>query len=149
MKVIMLENIEKVGKKGEVVNVKRGYARNYLIPRVYALYATPENLKKLGTIQLELKAAELKQYEELKKLAEKIASVKLTFDRKVDEHGSMFGSVSENDIAQALKQLDIDIHRSAIQLEHHIKELGEHSVDIRLHKEIVAKVAFVINSEAE
>ncbi|HNQ43576.1 MAG TPA: 50S ribosomal protein L9 [Candidatus Cloacimonadota bacterium] len=149
MKVIMLENIEKVGKKGEVVNVKRGYVRNYLIPRDYAIYATPVNLKKLGSIQEELKAAEEKQLTMLKNLAEKIASTKLAFERKIDEHGSMFGSVSENDIVQALKLQEIDISRSAVQMERHVKELGEHNVDIRLHKDVVAKLTFVVNQEAE
>jgi large subunit ribosomal protein L9 len=149
MKVIMLENIEKMGNKGEVVNVKRGYARNYLIPREYALYATPANMKKLGQIQQDLKEAEEKKIGELKNLAEKIASVKLTFVRKVDEHGSMFGSVSENDIVTALKEQQIEIHRSNVQMEHHIKELGEQSLPIRLHKEVVANLSFVVNAEAE
>jgi len=149
MKVIMLENIEKMGNKGEVVNVKRGYARNYLIPRAYAIYATPANMKKLGTIQEELKAAEEKKIGELKNLAEKIASIKLSFVRKVDEHGSMFGSVSENDIVTALQEQGVEIHRSNVRMEHHIKELGEHSLPIRLHKEVSADLNFVVLSEAE
>nr|MDK2851137.1 large subunit ribosomal protein [Candidatus Cloacimonadota bacterium] len=149
MKVIMLENIEKMGNQGEVVNVKRGYARNYLIPRGYALYATPANMKNLGKIQQDLKEAEEKKIGELKNLAEKIASVKLTFVRKVDEHGSMFGSVSENDIVTALKEQGIEIHRSNIQMEHHIKETGEHSLPIRLHKEVVTNLNLVVNAEAE
>ncbi|MDI3503614.1 MAG: large subunit ribosomal protein [Candidatus Cloacimonadota bacterium] len=149
MKVIMLENIENLGSKGEVVNVKRGYARNYLVPRAYALYATPENMKRLSSIQEEFKAEEEKRLDELKKLAEKIASVKLTFVRKVDEHGSMFGSVSENDLVTALKEQDIEVHRSSILMEHHVKELGEHSQAIRLHKDIVANLNFVVEAEAE
>ena len=149
MKVILLENIEKLGNQGEVVNVKRGYARNYLIPRDFALYATPYNMKRLGSIQEELQAAEEKKISELKNLAEKIASIKLTFDRKVDEQGSMFGSVSENDIVHALQAEGVDIHRSAVQMEHHTKELGEHSVHVRLHKEVVADLSFVVQAEIE
>jgi large subunit ribosomal protein L9 len=149
MKVIMLENIEKLGSKGEVVNVKRGYARNYLVPRAYALYATPANMKRLSAIQDELKADEEKKLIELKKLAEKIASAKLTFIRKVDEQGGLFGSVSENDLVNALKEQGIEIHRSNILMEHHIKELGEHSQAIRLHKDIEANLNFVVEAEAE
>jgi len=149
MKVILLENIEKLGDKGEVVNVKRGYARNYLVPRDFALYATPYNMKRLGTIQEELKVAEEKKIAELKNLAEKIASTKMTFVRKVDEHGSMFGSVSENDIVNALKEEGVEVHRSTVQMEHHIKELGEHTVHVRLHKDVVANLSFVVQAEAE
>nr|HPM04758.1 50S ribosomal protein L9 [Candidatus Cloacimonas sp.] len=88
MKVIMLQNIEKVGKQGEVVNVKRGFARNYLTPRGYAIYATPANLKNLDVIKNKLAVEEEKMLAELKNLAEKIAATKLVFVRKVDEHGS-------------------------------------------------------------
>ncbi len=149
MKVILLENIEKMGNKGEVVNVKRGFARNYLVPRGYALYATPGNMKRLGTIQEELQAAEEKKVGELKELAEKIASVKLTFVRKVDEHGSMFGSVSDSDIVTALKAQDVEIKRSNVQMEHNVKELGEHSLPVKLHKEVVADLSFVVEAETE
>jgi large subunit ribosomal protein L9 len=149
MKVILLENIDKLGIKGEIVNVKRGYARNYLVPRDYALYATPYNMKRLGSIQEELKVAEEKKIIELKILAEKIASIKLTFNRKVDDQGTMFGSVSENDLVHALKLEGVEVHRSTMQMEHHIKELGEHSVHVRLHKDVVANLSFVVQAEAE
>ncbi|HOA28442.1 MAG TPA: 50S ribosomal protein L9 [Candidatus Cloacimonadota bacterium] len=149
MKVILTEHIENLGNKGDVVNVKRGYARNYLIPREYALYGTPANMKRLGAIQDELKAAEEKKLAELKNLAEKIASIKLTFVRKVDEQGSMFGSVSENDIVVALKEQGVEIGRAAVQMEHHIKELGDHTVQLRLHKEIPASISFTVAAEAE
>ena len=86
MKVIMLKTIEKVGNQGDVVNVKRGYARNYLVPRGFALYATPANLKNLNAIKNKLADEEQKLTEELKNLAEKIDSTKLVFMRKVDEH---------------------------------------------------------------
>lgn len=149
MKIIMLENIEKLGSKGEVVNVKRGYARNYLVPRAMALYATPQNMKRLSAIQADFAADEEKKLQELKNLAEKIASVKLTFVRKADEQGSMFGSVSDNDIVVALKGQDIDILRSNVQMEQHIKELGQHTLQIRLHKDVVAYLSFVVEAEAK
>lgn len=147
MKVILLEIIENLGNPGDVVNVKRGYARNYLVPRKLAIYATPANMKRLTVIQESFKAEEEKRIAALKVLAEKIASTKLTFVRKFDEHGSMFGSVSENDLANALKAEGIDVHRSMILLERSIKAMGEQNVEIRLHREVIASLDFVIEAE--
>ncbi|MDD3535927.1 MAG: 50S ribosomal protein L9 [Candidatus Cloacimonetes bacterium] len=149
MKVILIEHIENLGAKGEVVNVKRGYARNYLIPRAYAIYATPQNMKRLSLIQEDLKASEEKKLAELKLLAEKIASIKLTFKRKVDDQGTMFGSVSANDIVHALAEQELPVQRSMVLLEQHLKELGEHSVQLRLHKDIVTDLTFVVEADTE
>ena len=149
MKVILLESIEKVGSKGEVVNVKRGFARNYLIPRNYAIYATPHNMKKLGGIQAAIAEAEEKRMNELKNLAEKLGSVSLAFVRKVDENDHMFGSVSEMDIVAELKTQGFEIHKSAVLMEKHIKELGENSVQIKLHKDIVVNLKLTVNKEEE
>lgn len=149
MKVILIEHIENLGAKGEVVNVKRGYARNYLIPRAYAIYATPQNMKRLSAIQEDLKASEEKKLAELKLLAEKIASIKLTFKRKVDDQGTMFGSVSANDIVHALAEQELPVQRSMVLLEQHLKELGEHSVQLRLHKDIVTDLTFVVEADTE
>ncbi len=149
MKVIMLENIEKVGVKGDVINVKRGFARNYLIPRKYAIYATPSNLGKLSSIKENLAAEEQKRLNSLKLLAEKLNDISLTFVRKVDENEHMFGSVSENDIVSGLKAFDIEVHKSAIVLEKHIKELGSFKVQVKLHKDISAEISLVVEKEEE
>ncbi|PKN74202.1 MAG: 50S ribosomal protein L9 [Candidatus Cloacimonetes bacterium HGW-Cloacimonetes-2] len=147
MKVILLENIEKVGSKGELINVKRGFARNYLIPRNYAIYATPQNMKKLSAIQANLAAEEEKRVAELKNLAEKLNSLSLVFARKVDENEHMFGSVSENDIINELKAQGFDLNRAQILMEKHIKELGEISVPVKLHKDITASLKITVNKE--
>lgn len=149
MKVIMLQNIEKVGKQGDVVNVKRGFARNYLTPRGYAIYATPANLKNLDIIKNKLAVEEEKMLAELKILAEKIASTRLVFVRKVDEHGTMFGSVSELDIVNALHEQGVTLHKSALGMDKHYKELGDISVPVRLHKEISTNLNIVIEQEQE
>ena len=149
MKVIMLENIEKVGVKGDVVNVKRGFARNYLIPRKYSIYATPSNLGKLSSIKDNLAAEEQKRLNTLKLLAEKLSGISLTFVRKVDENEHMFGSVSENDIVTGLKAHDVEIHKSAIVLEKHIKELGSFKVQIKLHKDVSTEINLVVEKEEE
>lgn len=149
MKVIMLQTIEKVGTQGDVVSVKRGFARNYLTPRGLAIYATPANMKKLGTIKGKMEEQEQKMLAELKNLAEKIAATKLAFVRKVDEHGSMFGSVSENDIVHALHEKGITLHKSNLIMDKHFKELGELTVPVRLHKDISCTLSLVIEQEQE
>ncbi|HNV93179.1 MAG TPA: 50S ribosomal protein L9 [Candidatus Cloacimonas sp.] len=147
MKVIMLKTIEKVGKQGEVVNVKRGFARNYLVPKKLAIYATPANLKNLANIQSKLADEEQKLMAELKNLAEKIDTTNLVFKRKVDEQGSMFGSVSELDIINGLQELGIQINKSALSMEKHYKELGEFNLPVRLHKDIICSLNIKIEPE--
>lgn len=149
MKVILLENIEKVGSKGEVVNVRRGFARNFLVPKNSAIYATPLNMKKLSGIQATFAEAEQKKLAELKVLAEKIASAKVVLVRKVDENEHMFGSVSELDIVNALQEQGLQIHKAALLMEKHIKELGETKLQVKLHKEVVAELTVVVEKEAE
>ena len=149
MKVILLNHIEKLGKKGEVVSVKRGFARNYLIPRKLAIYATPQNMKHLSAIQNQAAEEEEKLIEELKKLDAKIRTLSLVFVRKVDEHDSMFGSVSEIDIVNELAAQDVNIHKSAVLMEKNIKSLGETVVQIRLHKDIVSELKVLVEKEAK
>lgn len=147
MKVILLSNIEKVGHKGDIVNVKRGFARNYLIPRNHAIYATPANMSRLSSIQSKAAEEEAQHIAELQKIAEILNSNRLTFIRKVDEHDHMFGSVSESDISAALSDKGMSIHKSAIHMEKHIKELGESSVLIRLHKDVQATLIVIVAKE--
>lgn len=149
MKVILLNHIEKLGKKGEVVSVKRGYARNYLIPRDLAMYATPQNMKHLSAIQNQAAEEEEKLVAELKKLDARIRTLSLVFVRKVDEHDSMFGSVSETDIVHQLAAQDVNVHKSAVLMDKHIKSLGETVVQIRLHKDIVSELKVLVEKEAK
>lgn len=149
MKIILLENIEKVGVKGDVVNVKRGFARNYLVPRKHAIYATPANMGKLTEIKQVIAQQEEKRLNELKVLAEKLSGITLAFVRKVDENEHMFGSVSENDIVHELKAQGTEVHKAAILLEKHIKELGEFKVNVKLHKDITAVLNVIVTKEQE
>lgn len=150
MKVILTENIEKVGVKGDVINVKRGFARNYLIPRNFAIYATPQNMKNLSGIKQRFADEENKRLEHLKQVAGKISELHLTYYRKVDEHENLYGSVSEMDIVHELKEKNIDIPKAAVLMDKHIKQLGEFEVNIRLHKDINVTVhGSVINENAD
>jgi len=147
MKVILLSNIEKVGHKGDVVNVKRGFARNYLVPRNFAIYATPSNMARLGSIQTKAAEEEAQRVAEFQRIAGQLSSKLLTFVRKVDEHDHMFGSVSESDISATLAEQGMNIHKSLIHMEKHIKELGASSVTIRLHKDVQATLNIVVEKE--
>jgi large subunit ribosomal protein L9 len=149
MKVILTQNIEKIGSKGDVINVKRGFARNYLVPRSYAMYATPQNLKKLDVLKKQFADEESKRLEQFRALGEKVSALTLAFVRKVDEHDSMYGSVSETDIHHELKEKNVDIPKAAIIMEKHIKQLGEFEIPIHLHKEVNVKLRINVEKESE
>jgi large subunit ribosomal protein L9 len=150
MKVILIENIDKIGSKGDVINVKRGFARNYLIPRNYAIYSTPQNLKNLESLKKQYADEESKRLEILKKLGEQISKLNLSFVRKVDEHDNLYGSVSEMDILHELKENNIDIPKTAIVMDKHVKNLGDFEIQIRLHKEVLVNLrGSVVKEETE
>lgn len=149
MKIILIESIDKVGVKGDVVNVKRGFARNFLVPRNFAIYATPQNLKNLDTLKVKFVEEENKKLEQLKAIAASLNGVKLSFLRKTDEHENMYGSVSEIDVLHFLQEKNIDIPKAAILMDKHIKKLGEFVVNIKLHKDIQVTLQGVVEKESE
>jgi large subunit ribosomal protein L9 len=149
MKVILTQNIDKVGSKGDVINVKRGFARNYLVPRSFAIYATPQNLKKLDSLKKQFNEEETKRLEQFRILGEQVSSLTLTFSRKVDEHDNMYGSVSETDVHHELKEKNVDIPKAAILMDKHIKQLGEFEVPVHLHKEVNVKLRITVEKEPE
>jgi len=137
MEVILLEKVENLGELGEVVNVRSGYARNYLLPKEKALQATEGNKKRF---EAQRKAFEARQAELLhyyRDLGDKIAGTTVQLDRRVAEAGRLFGSVSNADIADALAEQGFEVERGAILLPHGpIKETGEHEVQVRLHPDV-------------
>ncbi len=140
MKVILKQEIEKLGNPGDIVTVKDGYARNYLLPRGLAVPATPGNLR---AIEEEKKLAELRASREKRaaeKLAEKLNSVSVTATVSVGEEDKIFGAVTSQTIAELLKEKGYDIDRRKIHLEEPIKALGIYDVPIKLHPEVEAKV---------
>jgi large subunit ribosomal protein L9 len=147
MKIILLKDIYKVGQAGDVVKVANGYARNYLLPKKFAILATKLNLKKIEKIKEEAEKERIKYITEQKILAEKLQSVNLSFKRKTDENNHLYGSVSEVDISKALKELGFDIKKSQIKMEKHIKELGDFEVEIVFTQDI--KSVIKINVEKE
>ena len=138
MKVILTETLDKVGKVGQVVNVKNGFARNYLIPKNYAIIATKLNLKRIEAIEAEARAKADKKNEEYRQSAAKISNLQAVFSKRADSEGKLFGSVSESDILSYLTEKGILISKSQIKLDKHIKHVGASVVRISFTSEIFA-----------
>jgi large subunit ribosomal protein L9 len=136
MEVILRQSIENLGNPGDVVNVKSGYARNYLLPRGLAYEATPGNLKRISVERQRLEAAENTRRDAAKDQAKRIEEVSLTFSARVGEEGKLFGSITATDIAHQLETQGVQIEKRQIDLHEPIKTLGVFSVPIRLHADV-------------
>jgi large subunit ribosomal protein L9 len=143
MEIILLKDIDNLGDKHEIVNVKSGYGRNYLIPQGLAVNANAVNRKKLDAIIAEEDAKEATRLDEYKAIAARLEGQTLKIAVKAGTSGKIFGSVTNVQIAQALKEnFDLDIERKKIHLPEEIKEVGTYTADLHLHKEVVTKVQF-------
>ncbi|HHZ01967.1 MAG TPA: 50S ribosomal protein L9 [Tissierellia bacterium] len=145
MKVILLEDIKNVGKKGDVINAKDGYARNFLFPKNLAIEATKENLKKL---EYEKKLKEEKEkeiFEEAKVLEQKLMEKVIVIKTRAGEKGKLFGTITTKEIAENLEEEhNISIDKKKFELDSPIKSLGEHYVKIKLHPKVVAKLKVIV-----
>lgn len=145
MKVIMLQTVKKVGKQGEILEVSEGYARNFLLPKGYAVEASKGNVKSLD----EQKNAEVrkknKELEEAKAFAEKISKTELTIKAKAGEGGKLFGSVTSKEVASLLAEKGIKVDKRKIDLSEPIKSLGEYEIMVKLYPEITAVVKLRIS----
>ena len=140
MEVILRQAVENLGKPGDVVKVKNGYARNYLLPHNLAYEATPGNLKRIQQERDRLEAAENQRRGTAQELATKLEQVSLTFSARVGEEGKLFGSVTASDIAQQLEQQGFHIEKRQIDLHEPIKSLGVYRVPVRLHADVKPEV---------
>jgi large subunit ribosomal protein L9 len=148
MEVILLEDIDTLGYKHEVVRVKPGYGRNYLIPQKKALIANSSNLARLNELKRQEEAREAQMISTYQEIADKLKDTVLKVGAKAGTSGKIFGSVTNVQIAQALKeQLEIDVERRKIELAEEIKMLGTYTADLKLHKEVEAKVQFEVVKE--
>ncbi|CCZ30455.1 MAG: 50S ribosomal protein L9 [Proteobacteria bacterium] len=136
MEVILLEHVDKLGKMGEKVNVKNGYARNYLLPYKKALRATEANLAAYEAQKAELAARNAKLLEEANKLAESLKGFSAVLVRQAAETGQLYGSVTIRDIAAAIKDAGFGVERRQVFLENAIKDLGVYQVKLNLHPEV-------------
>lgn len=142
VKVILRQDIEKLGEAGEVVTVKPGFARNYLLPRGYAYEATAANLREIEQEKSRVEARGRRDYLEARRRASQLEGVSLTFHAKAGEESKLFGSITSADIADRLNEQGIDfkVDRRSIELEDPIKTLGVFSVPIRLHTDVKPEV---------
>jgi large subunit ribosomal protein L9 len=148
MKVILLEDVKALGKKGEIVNVNDGYARNFILPKKLGLEATGKNLNdlKLQKANQEKVAQEL--LDEAKALGQKIEAGQIKLSIKMGEGGRAFGSVSSKEIAIAVKeQMGYDIDKKKVQLKDAIKTLGTHNVPVKLHPKVTAELKVIVTEE--
>jgi large subunit ribosomal protein L9 len=147
VKIILKENMDTLGLEGDIVEVAKGYARNYLIPKGMALEANTQNIKLFETQKKKIEVKRLKAKEDAEKLKESLADVTITISQKVGEEDKLYGSVTSMDIAAQLEQQGIVIDRKKISLEKPIKTLGEFEVPIRLYPEVIGTIKVVVGPE--
>ena len=148
MKLILQESITGLGNPGDLVQVKSGYGRNYLLPSGKAIIANEENMKVYEAKQEELKLQEEKRLESAKEIFKKINDFSVSQNVAISEEGTMYGSVGTKEISELLEANDFQIERSAVRLpEGSLKELGNYVIDIELHPEVVAKINLELKPE--
>tara|TARA_B100001121_G_C18555830_1_gene557884 strand:+ start:229 stop:687 length:459 start_codon:yes stop_codon:yes gene_type:complete len=141
MKVILLENIRKIGSIGEVIDVKRGFARNFLIANKKALYASKENIKEVEKIKIDLNKKDLEKKKYAKEIFDKIKSKEYVIKKLSTENKELYGSVKPTEISKIINEKDkVEIQPSMIQLMDDIKSLGDFKVNINLHTEVQAQI---------
>jgi large subunit ribosomal protein L9 len=147
MQIILQEDVEKLGNRGQLVTVAEGYARNFLLPRKLALEATPGNMKRLEKMRAAFAKKEATEKDSAQKLAEMLAGVTLTLSRKAGDSDQLFGSVTSGDIAEALATQGFTIDKRKIALADPIKLVGEYEVAVKLYRELSANVKVVVKKE--
>src|SRR4051812_4576708 len=148
--VILTDNVPGLGAEADVVKVRRGYARNYLLPQGKAYEVTPAALRQLDNLKKKRAEREAREMNEAEELSRRIGKARLTFTLATGESGKAFGSVTTQDIANRMKhELGLEIDRHKIQLERPIKDTGEHEVGIKLHHDVIAQFKFIVKSAEE
>ena len=147
MKIILLDDVPKLGRRGEVRDVADGYARNYLLPHRLALSATPGNLKNLDSIKARHEQQAARQKSQADQIAQAIEALTFAQTRQASDEGRLFGSVGRADIAAFLAQHGIDVEKRRIALDEPIKTLGEFAVPIRLHGDVTAALKVSVGRE--
>lgn len=145
--VLLREDVEDLGARGEIVRVRSGYARNYLLPRKLAVEATASNVKQIEQERKALMKKEAAERATADMQAEQLRALRLSFERKVGEHGLLYGSVTSMDIAEALRERGYEIDRRRITLREAIKETGDYAVPVRLHREVTVEIPVIVTGE--
>jgi|ERR1700730_5558394 len=147
MEVILREHVDNLGRRGEIVKVADGYARNYLLPRKLALLATDGNKKQIEREKVKYEAKELEEKKVAEAVSGRLATVEVEIARKVGETEALYGSVTTGDIAQALAAKGFDLDKRKLVLQEPIKKLGEFSVPVKLHREVTMQLKVRVVAE--
>lgn len=148
-KVLLREDVDDLGARGEIVRVRAGYARNYLLPRNLAVEATAGNVKGIEAERAALLKKEAKERSTAEAQSQQMGSLVLEFKRKAGEQGALYGSVTSMDVAEALKDKGYEIDRHRIHLREPLKRLGEFTVPVRLHREVTIDLKVKVSAEGE
>ena len=149
MEVILREHVEHLGRRGDLVKVADGYARNYLLPRKLALLATENNKKQIERERAKFEIKELEEQKSAQAVADRMANVELEISRKVGETEALYGSVTSADVADALAAKSFEIDRRKLQLAEPIKKLGEYDVPVKLHRDVIENLKVRVVAEAQ
>ena len=147
MEVILREDVDKLGRRGDVVKVAEGYGRNFLLPRGLAMAVSEANKAMIAKERKAYDVRAAKEKADFESVAQRVASLRFIAPRKVGEHDVLYGSVTSGDIAEFLKAKGIDIDKRKIQLDEPIKKLGEHEVSVKLHPEVSATLRVLVTKE--
>lgn len=147
MEVILREHVDNLGRRGEVVKVAEGYARNYLLPRKLALPVTDANRRQIERERVKFEAKEAEEKKGADAMAERIAAADVTIARRVGESDTLYGSVTAADIADALLKQGVEVDRRKIHLAEPIKHLGDVSVPVKIHREVTANILVKVVKE--
>jgi large subunit ribosomal protein L9 len=147
MDVLLCEDVDNLGQRGQVVKVRAGYGRNYLLPQGLAIQASAGNKRMLDEQRRLLAKREQREHLSAQSESEKLQGIELRFDRRVGEHGILFGSVTALDIAEALKERGLTVERRRIGLREHIKEVGDYDITIKLHRDVTPSIKVLVRKE--
>ena len=148
MKIVLREDVDKLGERGQVVNVAPGYARNFLFPKALAFEATPGNMRQIELRKKVWVVREAKETEDATKLAARIGEIKIVIAKKVGENEALYGSVTSQEIADLLKAKGVEVDRRKIQMHDPIRSLGTFEVPIKIHRQVGAKVSVQVVPES-
>lgn len=148
MKIVLREDVDKLGERGEVVNVAAGYARNFLFPKALAFEATAGNMRQIELRKKVWVVREAKETEDANRLAARIAEIKIVIAKKVGENDALYGSVTSQEIADLLKAKGVEVDRRKIQMHDPIRALGTFEVAIKIHRQVSAKVSVEVVPES-
>jgi large subunit ribosomal protein L9 len=149
VKVVLRQDVEHLGDRGQIVNVAPGYARNYLLPKKLALEATPGNLRTFELQKRVWAVREARETDEAKAYASRLEAVEIVISKKAGESDTLYGSVTSSEIAELLAAKGFEVDRRKIQLDEPIKSLGTFEVPVRIHRQVVARVPVRVVAEGE